>query len=305
MSSTENKKIKLLSWTEIALLVFCFLGISQGVINLRSSTGFLNDDADTQTQGKISAIVQDVRLKKKSQISWLSTSKNAGLRTGDQVFTGDMSEATLELGKVEVELGEQTLIEVEMQEDQAVLSVTQGKIAANLNGGSLIIRTENGEKHFLSGKGRVRVNDGIVTIESGSVSHADGEGRTIVSTGKMKSDIISSFWAKSDKDELYLEGPEEDKKINFLWTDPSPGKVQLEIWAKSSFEIFNPEGTSMVLRPRELGTLKWRASLLDFPVGETRRQTEWKEIKVNKLPPTLPAPTIITPKVDHEILDQI
>jgi hypothetical protein len=130
------------------------------LVFLSSSTVLLNDrvfkwifqthhDQNTQSIGKISRYIKDVRRKVGGEVTWINLQSSEPVYQGDSVFSAENSEATIQFNNgIEVLVGSNSLVIIQLLDKTPDIDVQLGSVGGSIQGagtgggGSLRIRSK-------------------------------------------------------------------------------------------------------------------------------------------------------------------
>ncbi len=140
MSKNEKRSI----YASIGTIALCIL--------LLNFYNFSDSSIDENRQlGLITEIKNDTRLKYRGRVFWKSADKKQTIGTGDKIFTGDRSTATVELkDKSSIKISENSLIEFKEIDNKKMIDFSSGDFTLSVKGSlDLLI---NGKKTKIDGK---------------------------------------------------------------------------------------------------------------------------------------------------------
>src|ERR1700680_3195959 len=92
-SDKESEVLQILVWLVLAAGVLCFF-LADGWIDK-----LLNPQRRDQSVGNVKDVLNEVRMRPRSTLTWLNIRHRAGLSSGDTIFVGAGSLALLDLGE--------------------------------------------------------------------------------------------------------------------------------------------------------------------------------------------------------------
>lgn len=258
---------------------------------------FFQDDGlgrSAQTEmkpvGQVALSHKDVRRRIQSGFSWASLSSSDDVFEGDSIFTGDESEAAVNLHNgANLKIDPKSLIVIRTMDNRLQLDLQYGSLSGRVTEGAPIAFIQNGRLQEISGQdaevridssgpdgeATIRVIKGDVQIKTSSLGDKSGQSTTNSMGANEVMELKPTQAAPIVKrQQLELIAPSNGKSlwlapgahIPFAWkqTDGSSQSNTFEIASDPNFKaiIYNeaPEGTELNVPVEKLsmGALHWR-----------------------------------------------
>lgn len=111
------------------VLVFAFLFLGAGVMLIFKNPFQMSSQSDAEKIAVIKNINQNTQRKITGTMNWIEASKGDDLFHGDQILTDDNSSATITFNdNSEILIGPQSLIKLEMNNNEFKIELTKGKV---------------------------------------------------------------------------------------------------------------------------------------------------------------------------------
>lgn len=286
---------------------------------------FLYDDtllfpsSGPQTQapiGTVSSSLNDVRKKNYDNFSWLPASRKDQLFENDSIFTGERSEALLQLNEgASIRLQPNSLVTLNLKDSQMMLDLRYGNLKGEIKSGTSITVRSGDEEFLLENKDGnpassevefTKDHSGNVEVKllSGSATFINKKTQTRASLSKEKPLVVSKngqvqqvikpelVMTTADKLALVRETP--DAPLSLRWQ--SKGKIdqfEVEISPKEDFSVItaSQKTTDQQVEIRNLiepGNYFWRLKGLDGQ-GQVLTISKSQQLSIS-LPPVALAP---------------
>lgn len=270
----------------LVLMVFSYFLYDDSLLFPKSNTGEL------ELIGSVAISQNDVRRKNLDTFSWLPASKKDSVFQNDSIFTGDRSEATIQLQDgTQIRIEPNSLITLNLKNGQMNLDLRYGNLVGELaKGSSLTIKSGN-EEFQLEGnsenpqeKSQIRFNkahSGTVDLKllSGNMKYIDRKKQAVKELPKnavvavRKNGDINAV----EKPQLVLKTPDNIDLLRVNPDDPIPfewqgrgdiARYELEISPDESFNSLalsknTKEQKAAVTDPLQPGPYFWRLKAYD------------------------------------------
>jgi hypothetical protein len=232
------------------LIGACILALLVGGYILLDGRLFENSESQKNRTpvGKFSNYNNDVRKKSVSAISWQNVHASEAVYEGDSVFTGDGSEAQIEIGAGHLTVKEKSLVVVTTHKGHLEVNLAYGGFSSQLAADQTITVIDNGHKSEISGsRGEV--------VE---IVHSQDK--------KAKIQVIKSI-ALTSPEQAHQFWNGDQTAIHFSWT-PVAGISQY------TFELASDSGFSNSITKKTLAE-----SSLDLPQVDTQSTKLYWRVK--------------------------
>ena len=275
-----------------ALIVVASILLVVSLYFLFSDGSLTNSETSTQklvAVGKLANRKNDVRRKAEDGFSWSNIREKDTVYEGDSIFTGEESEAQIQLnegGKIAVD--PKSLVVVRTQGNKLRLDLQYGSLVGKVDSSSSIVIKQNGELKELSADGaEIRIESGgkgketNIQVVSGEVKLRSLSGSSGEKTQVIKQNEVAQLAPSTEKQavvrkvEVELVSPANGtnlwlpagKNVDFKWRSVKGlklGKSKIEFARDVSFESLlssaEAEGGSYSLpeASRPQGSFSWR-----------------------------------------------
>lgn len=271
--------------------------------------------------GDVATSHNDVRRKNLDTFSWLPASRKDAIYQNDSIFTGDRSEAIIQLQDgTQIRIQPNSLITMNMKNGQMVLDLRYGNLVGDLAKGSALVIKSGTEEFKLEGneKSQIQFNkahSGTVDLKllSGKARFSDKKKAAKTDLSK---DVVLAVSKQGDLkkiDQPKISVVTADKELSYLRTNPDDpmafewkstgdvSKYEVEIAPSPDFTTvasskLAPEMKAVVTDPLAPGQYYWRVKAFDRN-GEIAAYSVPRKLSVNTLSP----PVIVTPLKASEI----
>lgn len=268
--------------------------------------------------GDVTTSQNDVRRKNLDNFSWLPASKKDKVFQSDSIFTGDRSEASIQLkdGSI-IRVRSNSLITLNMKNGQMSLDLRYGDLEAELSKNASLIVKSGAEEFKLENDVKSTTNSKVEFKKSHSknvnLKLLSGQAKlnkaalsaeanvSISQTGKIKEipKVATTYEAPA---ETYFLRANPDDPLPFSWKSSQPAaKYQIEIASDDGFSSSPLVQTSTnpsleVREPLAEGTYFWRIKSFDSDGQLSAKSTPLK-FHLSYLK----APEIVTPVTQTQI----
>ncbi len=271
--------------------------------------------------GDVATSQNDVRRKNLDTFSWLPASRKDAIYQNDSIFTGDRSEAIIQLQDgTQIRIQPNSLITLNMKNGQMELDLRYGNLVGDLAKGSSLVIKSGAEEFKLEGneKSKIQFNkahSGTVDLKllSGKARFSDKKKSAKTDLSKDAVLAVSKQGEIKKIDQPKIQVITADKALSYLRTNPddpmhfewkSTGDVsryEVEIAPSEDFAAVAssksvPEMKTEVTDPLAPGQYFWRVKAFDRN-GEVAAYSVPRKLSVNTLSP----PTILAPQKASEI----
>jgi FecR protein. len=295
----------------VALLLFSYFLYDDSLLFPKSNSGTM------ELVGSVSISQNDVRRKGADSFSWIPASKKDEVFQNDAIFTGDDSQASIQLkdGTV-IKLDPNSLVTLNLKDGQMNLDLRYGNLVGDLAQGSALTITSDGEEINLKsdpqqGASKVEFNKSHsgnldLKVLTGKVSLKDKKSNQKKEIAQNENVAVSKKGEvrKVEKPEVHLLGQNgteflrinPDDVMSFAWSGKGDiSRYSIEI---SQADDFKTLVTSKVLSDKKIsiqdpiqpGQYHWRVKAYDLN-GKVAVTTAPWTFTVNHLQ----APKITTP----------
>ncbi|QDK38265.1 FecR domain-containing protein [Bdellovibrio sp. NC01] len=274
--------------------------------------------------GDVAVSQNDVRRKNLDNFSWLPASRTDAIYQNDSIFTGDRSEAIIQLQDgTQIRIQPNSLITLNMKNGQMNLDLRYGNLVGDIAKGSSLTITSGKEEFKLEGDGQEKSKIQFNKAHSGTVDLKLISGKARFSDVKksaVKTDLTrDSVLAVSKRGEIQkVEAPKiqvvtAEKEMTWMRTNPDDpmgfewkatgdiGKYEVEISPSPDFATVAAaksvnEMKTQVTDPLEPGAYYWRVKAYDR-FGEVGATSVPRKMNITHLSP----PVVTFPQKDSEI----
>lgn len=296
----------------VALMAFSYFLYDDSLLFPKANNGKL------ELIGDVAISQNDVRRKNLDTFSWVPASRKDSVYQNDSIFTGDRSEATIQLQDgTQIKIQPNSLITLNLKNGQMNLDLRYGNLVGELTqGSSLTIKSGTEEfklesKEGTQEKSKIQFNkahSGNVDLKllSGDVKYVDKKKKAVKELPKNAVVAVTKKGEvkQVEKPQLFLKTADHTNWLRLNPDDPLPfewqskgdvARYELEISPKEDFSSVSiskmtPETKVQVTDPLEPGPYFWRLKALDHN-GQVGAVSQTQHMRITHLA----GPQITTP----------
>ncbi|WII73801.1 FecR domain-containing protein [Bdellovibrio sp. 22V] len=302
----------------VALMVFSYFLYDDSLLFPKNVNGKL------ELIGDVAISQNDVRRKNLDTFSWVPASRKDYVYQNDSIFTGDRSEATIQLQDgTQIKIEPNSLITLNLKNGQMNLDLRYGNLTGELaKGASLTIKSGTEEfkleaKPEAPEKSKIqfkKAHSGTVDLKllSGDVKYVDKKKQAVQELPKNAVVAVTKKGEvkQLEKPELYLKTADNINWLRINPDDPLPfewqskgdvARYELEISPHEDFSSIavsklTNEMKAQVVEPLEPGSYYWRLKALDRD-GHVSLTSPSQRMSITHLA----GPQIVTPQQAAQI----
>lgn len=296
----------------VALMAFSYFLYDDSLLFPKANNGKL------ELIGDVAISQNDVRRKNLDTFSWIPASRKDSVYQNDSIFTGDRSEATIQLQDgTQIKIQPNSLITLNLKNGQMNLDLRYGNLVGELaQGSSLTIKSGTEEfklesKEGSQEKSKIQFNkahSGNVDLKllSGDVKYVDKKKKAVKELPKNAVVAVTKKGEvkQVEKPQIFLKTADHTNWLRLNPDDPLPfewqskgdvARYELEISPTEDFSSvaiskMTPETKVQVTEPLEPGPYFWRLKALDHN-GQVGAVSQTQQMRITHLA----GPQITTP----------
>ena len=234
-------------------------------------------NSDVAVIGEAGEISNDVRRRMQRSLTWYSLDKQEPIYEGDSLFTGTGSSTEVVLNDgVNISIDENSLVYLSSLNDELILNLESGYVAANVKAKQKINLVQNGKLATISANnaGRIQIQkntDGSIKLRSNSVSlniNSEIDNNTLDNKNQ-EINIDSNLKIEKRVYEIDLETPSLEQvilseKINFKWNTMDQNFSEYKVSISTQ-----PDFSTAISMSSNSNQIEWS-------LPETNRRYFWK-----------------------------